>query len=177
MVKYMKLKMNALNIIKRTRDYLDYLEEHIINVEKAFQYIKEQCKNEEVFTNEYLYNLLYNDVMNHDVSKFSQDEFISYRQFFFSLDTENESDAKKGFDVAWNCHQRDNNHHQENWTKFCNESDIKQKVYCMHMIIDQYAMSLKFNDSPKNYYLKNKKRIKIPEYAIPYLNKILNMLK
>ena len=36
MVKYMKLKMNALNIIKITRDYLDYLEEHIINVEKAF---------------------------------------------------------------------------------------------------------------------------------------------
>jgi hypothetical protein len=28
--------MNALNIIKRTRDYLDYLEEHISNVEKAF---------------------------------------------------------------------------------------------------------------------------------------------
>jgi hypothetical protein len=38
--------------------------------------------------------------MNHDVSKFSQDEFIPYRQFFFSLDIENESIAKKGFDVA-----------------------------------------------------------------------------
>jgi hypothetical protein len=38
-------------------------------------------------------------------------------------------------------------------------------------------MSLKFNDSPKKYYLKNKKRIKIPEYTMPYLNKILNMLE
>jgi hypothetical protein len=38
-------------------------------------------------------------------------------------------------------------------------------------------MSLKFNNSPKDFYLKNKKRIKIPEYAISYLNKILNILE
>jgi len=37
--------MEAYEYIKKTREYLDYLEDHIKNVEKAWEILQEKCKN------------------------------------------------------------------------------------------------------------------------------------
>lgn len=173
----MKLNMEALNIIKKTREYLDYLEEHIENVEKSFQYVKEKCSDLEVFKNVELYNLLYNEVTSHDISKLSCEEFIQYRLSFYPIDNEDKKITKVKFDNAQYNHKINNRHHWENQTKSFIETDKEQKIHCTHMIIDQYAMSLKFGDTPKEYYIKNKNNINIPKYAINYLNKLLNRLE
>lgn len=37
--------MKALSIIEKTQEYLDYVKEHILNVEKAFKVVEEKCSD------------------------------------------------------------------------------------------------------------------------------------
>lgn len=83
--------MKALEYIEQTRSYLDYLEEHILNVQKAWKLLQEKC--------------------------------------------------------------------------------------CVHMVIDWLAMSFKFGDSPREYYERNKDRIKIPKWSIDLIYEIFRRLE
>lgn len=69
--------------IFKTREYLDYFERHYNNVQKAWKVIQEKCGNDFRFMyDDYVWNCINEDVINHDMSKLSENEFIQYRQFF-----------------------------------------------------------------------------------------------
>jgi len=65
----------TLETIQKTREYLDYVEEHVNNVLKAFNIVSEKCNR--VINIDWV--SLYNSIQNHDLSKLSQAEFIPYR--------------------------------------------------------------------------------------------------
>jgi hypothetical protein len=80
---------------------------------------------------------------------------------------------KEEFNAAWENHKEKNPHHWENWTKkeggwVCN---------CVCMVVDWMAMGMKFNDTPREYYEKNKDKIKLPNYAIKFMYKIFELLE
>lgn len=78
-------EMEAVKYINKTREYLNYLEEHIDNVRKAFCYISEKCKDMYFIKNTDCYEVLKSDIINHDISKFSIQEFVPYRKSFYPI--------------------------------------------------------------------------------------------
>jgi|TARA_R110002167_G_scaffold150637_2_gene344385 hypothetical protein len=179
--------MQALELIKKTREYLDYVERHINNVARAWKEIQKKCPNESIIYDDDMFHSLDNEVERHDLSKLSIEEFVQYRERFYP--TEGEVDAAtlavgrgslvsdRSFTEAWENHKNLNPHHWQNWVaipKVCNRTQV---VHCTHMVIDWLAMSYEFGDTPRSYYDKNKEHIKIPEWAHVYVNELFTLIE
>ena len=162
-----------LNLIKKTRDYLDYIEEHYNNVQKAWKLIQEKCSDMNFITNTYLFNEIDGLVKDHDLSKLSMEEFIPYREKFFPLKSENPDPSR--FDMAWEHHKENNWHHWQNWTQV--EAGFPNAVvFLVDNLCDWAAMGFKFGDTAKDYYEKNKHEIKLPEWAVELMYKIFDCI-
>lgn len=173
--------MEALETIKKTREYLDYIERHILNVEKAWSEIQEKCKNMRFIYDDYVYNTIDAKVKHHDMSKLENEEFVYYRMKFYPTDTENKFLSKqlidKNFQEAWKHHYTINDHHWENWLKKHYLNSYEGEINCVHMIIDWLAMSYEFGDTPRGYYEKNKGKIHLPNWAIKFIYEIFDKLE
>lgn len=162
--------MEALELIVKTREYLNYLEKHILNVEKAFEEVKIKCKDMEFISDPVFLKRLSQDVKKHDLSKFSKEEFTQYRKVFYPALCETDKDLGD----AWEHHKSFNSHHWENWTADTSAKWHAEdwKVDCAHMIIDWIAMSYKFGGTAQQYYEKNKITINIPKETIDFMYSI-----
>lgn len=152
--------------IKQTRAYCDYLEEHFINIAKAFEEVTEACKQSPCFANEDNYQRLHQAVRYHDISKFSVEEFTQYRNKFFPL-IDDQSHVTD-FEQAWKHHYIVNTHH---WESATTELDV------LHMIIDWTAMSYKFGGTAQSYYEANQHKIKLSPTLTEFMYTIFNYLK
>jgi hypothetical protein len=162
-----------LEKIKKFREYLNYIENHYNNIQKAWQLIKEKCKDKN-------FVWMYDDarffaiqaaVENHDLSKLSAQEFTQYRQYFFPCKGEERN--KKDFKAAWEHHKTNNLHHWQSWTK--SKSQFKE-VYAVEMVVDWVAMSYEFGDTAKEYYENNKDKINIPDWSIELIYEIFDAI-
>jgi len=167
--------MKGFEYIKSTEEYLNYLQTHLENVEDAYDEFLKTCSD--LLSDEQL-KLLDQEVNNHDVSKFSKEEFVQYRDHFYptSTNTGFDNSIKKDFQDAWENHKRLNPHHWENWSKLIYKND-NWKIHCAHMVIDWLAMSYQFGDTPREYYEKNEEEIKIPNYAVDFLYDVFDALE
>jgi len=145
-------RMNGQDYIENTRLYLDYLEEHLENVRKAFNELSVICKDMAWVSDDFTWHTLRVQVENHDLSKFSAEEFTQYRARFYPV---NKNDCKDdGFIKAIDHHIKSNHHHHETAKNF---------IDIVHMVIDWTAMGYKFGDTARQYYEKNKDRIRLSE--------------
>lgn len=165
--------MNAFEYIQRTREYLDYLEEHITNVQRAFEEVRRKCYDMRFIYDDYCYWELKSAVRHHDLSKFSKEEFTQYREKFFPV----EGETGEGFSSAWENHKKENTHHWENWTQRDTFNPYEWEINCTHMVIDWLAMGYKFNDTPRAFFEKNREKIHIPEHAIEFIYEIFERLE
>ena len=163
------MKMRALDYVKETRAYLDYIEEHINNIEKAYMEVSEKCKDLENISKNFSWITLHYEVELHDVSKFSITEFVPYREKFYPVKNEvNDESTTYAFKNAWDHHKNNNSHH---WETAKTEYDI------IHLIIDWTAMGYVFNDNANEYYKKNKDSIKINSKLVDLFEEVLDRLK
>lgn len=150
-----KKQMEANRYIQSSRDYLDYLEEHIENVRKAFIELSGKCSGMAWGGDDMTWHTIRQQVCFHDISKLTKEEFVQYRDSFYPV---KEGDKEKsGFDAAWENHKKLNHHHHETAANYL---DI------IHMVIDWTAMGYKFGDTAQEYYEANKDRIVIKEKAL-----------
>lgn len=170
--KYRMEEIEGFKYIKSTREYLDYLEEHLNNVGKAFIEVSDACDGMVWVGDDYSWHTLRAEVLNHDISKFSKEEFTQYRNKFFPVKREQEHDAD--FNLALNHHKLNNTHHHESIRTDCHGNIEKDIV---HMVIDWTAMGYKFGDTAERYYLKNKDTIKIPKGYESFLEEIFHRLR
>ena len=137
-------RMDAQDYIDKTREYLDYVEEHIENVRLSFIELVDKCSSIYWIADDYRYYGLYAEVKQHDVSKLSAYELVQYRDNFYPVrpdrPIEQKWQAKDAFNAAWEHHKLRNSHHHESLR---NEFDV------IHMIIDWMAMGRKFGDTPR----------------------------
>jgi hypothetical protein len=148
--------------IRKTRAYLDYLEEHYNNVQRAWDLIKEKCKDMRFIYDDFYYHQIDARVKNHDDSKLSKLEFCQYREFFYPV---NEMEKKNsGFKEAWDNHIILNAHHWENWAK--NPDLTHKEIFVVENIIDLVAMGFRFQDNAKDYFVKNKLDNEWPDWAV-----------
>lgn len=162
-------------VIAKTREYLDYIEEHYDNVQKAFKVVEEKCSDMWFIMDDCRYFNLKEQVKWHDYSKLCIDEFVQYRRAFFKTDLEKErynntedyntkERVDKDFNEAWSHHQNGNAHH---WQSLHSNPyhPYAHEANCAHMVIDWIAMGMKFGDTAKEYYENNKDEIQLPEWA------------
>jgi len=169
--------MDTLTIltIKQTKKYLEYIEEHYWNVQKAWKIIQEKGQGQ-------CWPFLYDDfkfvkldiaIRDHDVSKLSKEEFIPYRMKFFPIDKEEKKRGEKAFRLAWKKHLARNAHHWENWTQ---KDSMYVELNTVHNVCDWMAMGMKFNDTAREYYEKHKDKIHIPEWAEKLMYEIFDVV-
>jgi len=167
-----KPEMQALELISKTREYLDYIERHIKNVAQAWLEIQDKCKGMRFIYDDYVFHTLNKEVELHDVSKLSEHEFIQYRKSFFPTSSE----PKVRLVEAWEHHKKNNHHHWETWTSEKCRNPYFEEIHCAHMVIDWLAMSYEFGGTPREYYEANKERIEIPKWAILFITEIFDCL-
>lgn len=162
-----------LEKIQKFREYLDYIEEHYNNVQESWKLIKEKCGNEFRFMyDDFCFNTIEQEILTHDMSKLSAEEFTAYRQYFFPA--EGEEKDRKAFNKAWENHKECNNHHWQNWTS--DKDNPYADIYIPLMIADWHAMSIKFGGCARTYYEENKDKIILPEWAVDLMYKIFDKL-
>ena len=157
------------DLINKTRDYLDYIEEHYQNVLKSWRLVKDKCENMRFMYDDFYFFTLDANIKQHDFSKLSKEEFTQYRQFFHPLYGETKN--KEQFEKAWEHHKKENGHHWQNWIL---EPSQDQELYIVEMAVDWMAMGLKFGDTAREYYDENKDKIKLPEWADRFVNEIFD---
>jgi len=162
--------MEAYEIIKNSRLYLDYLEEHIKNVEKAFNKLIGTKNNVECLNDSEFLVMLKESVSQHDLSKFTKEEFVQYREKFYGGIDEPAFD----FDAAWINHYTNNHHHIETYKTIY---DTTTKLNIIHMVIDWTAMGYKFGDTARAFYESDKMDKKVHDEDIDFLYKIFEVIE
>jgi hypothetical protein len=153
-------------LILANEEYLKYIKEHYLNVQKAWDELQSKCrdKNENFINDDWLYHSICQGIKYHDMSKFSEFEFIQYRRRFYPTREElkDKDIIDRDFEKAWAHHKEQNRHHWENWTTM--KDDHPGKIVCLvENICDWMAMSYKFKDTARQYYERNKAKILMPK--------------
>lgn len=136
-------------LIHKTREYLDYLENHIENICRAFQEITDACEDMPFVSDAFTWEALRQQVINHDISKFSMEEFTQYRESFFPV---NESPSVPLDPKAWEHHTAHNHHHHQT---------AQSQIDIVHMIIDWTAMGYYYQDTAQEFYNLHKDEMNI----------------
>lgn len=148
-------RMKGQDYIDKTREYLDYIEDHLINVAKAFSELSDACDGKEHWVgDDCAWHGLKHEIEQHDLSKLTKEEFVQYRDNFFPVcDSDKEN---SDFGNAWENHKEKNHHHHET---------AKNYFDLVHMVVDWVAMSYKFKGNPRDFYEKTKPTMNLkPEF-------------
>jgi len=158
----------AIEKINKTREYLDSIEKHILNVKKAFEIVKNKCSDLPFMDNLFLHHLNI-EVRCQDSTKLSEDVFIKDRQTLYPTSYENFPD------IIDNLNEIDY-HYTKVWPKTCEKhpkSKDMYKLYCTHMVINWMAKGFESNESIQEYYLRNQSEIEIPTYAKKFVDELI----
>jgi len=144
-------KIYSMYDVKKA-EYTNYIKEHKQNVIKCFDtYI--DIIQEVLDCN---IDIVKNNVEKHDDSKFSNEEFESYRQFFYPINPDKKNKNKMNY--GWLNHIHSNKHHWNYWVIVDAEGITALDMpveYIAEMILDWLAMGMKFNNSVKDFYNNN----------------------
>lgn len=160
---YLKSAFMSEEQRQKELEYLDYVEEHIANVQKAWNimknkpecmdYIKSLAKTNSFYVYLQLVKLIDRNIRHHDESKLEMEEWEPYRQYFYPINEKEKENAKESFEFALQHHYQYNLHHWNWWDK----NDCKGSmsvVYVIEMCCDWIAMGLKYNNSAYDWYKK-----------------------
>jgi len=164
----------------RTKEYLEYIQEHYNNVQKAWDIIKIRCdgKSFPFIYDDFKFFTLQREIELHDVSKLSKEEFVPYRRKFYPTEYEQENkkeEIDEDFKLAWEHHKEHNNHHWENWSKL--DDNLCADLMVVHNVCDWMAMAMKKGGSAQIYYEQNKAKIIIPKWAEKFMYEIFDCIK
>lgn len=150
----------------KEKEYLDYINEHIYLVKLSFaKYIVpilDMTNISEYAQDEAIKDAIAitaKNVLNHDSSKFGDDEFDQYRAKYYPTQKEKNADSDytalvdSRYEDAWKHHYENNPHHPEHWkdheNNICRDMSLEA---ILEMICDWEAMSLKFNTNTLEWY-------------------------
>jgi hypothetical protein len=137
----------------RNSDYDSYLYNHINNVRHGYEWIKvfvPQDKISKIFPDLNYFNLEFN-IVNHDKSKYSPDEYKAYNDYFYGSNSKSKK-ILDDFNKAWLHHIHQNKHHWQYWCLITDDGDKTVKEYkpigldipddfIVEMICDWWAFS------------------------------------
>ena len=139
--------------------YKTYIDNHKKNVVQTW----EELKNLEIIHNFILKTSkdpnidkkLNERALNHDNSKFSEEEWEPYRKRFFFVNIEEKNSAKEEFQKAW-CHHKANNFHHNQYWEETNQANIMPFIDVVEMCCDWISMSKANGGNALNWYYSQK---------------------
>lgn len=140
-------------------EYKRYIKSHKDTVSLVWEELKK-----EVYLNPETKEKINRLISKHDMSKYSEEEFEGYRQFFYPEPGEEKN--KELFDISWNHHNKRNPHHWEYWLLHKKDGYRALEIpveYVIEMLCDWTSMSVKFGNIPSSWYEENKERIVLEE--------------
>ena len=168
--------MNKLiinNITPEESNYFSYIREHQENIMRAWKELIPKLTGVS-WLDDFTFHSIDNLVKIHDESKFSQEEFEGYRQWFYPAPDEVKN--KDRFEQAWLHHKNHNPHHWNYWLLDTKPLSMPF-MYIVEMLLDWKAMSYKFNDCPVDYWLKNKDSMILHEDTIKCVERWIDLFK
>lgn len=163
-----------------SREYEEYLRDHIDNVNRAFRWIRDNVS--EIFDDRLRIETSYG-FPEHDASKWNKDEYNAYDEYFYGG---NKSDSViREFNYAWLTHIHKNPHHWQHWVLINDDPDEGEIVmdmpmrYIIEMICDWWAFSWKKEklDEIFSWYNEHKKYMKLSEKTRETVEDILGKIK
>ena len=165
------------------QDYDNYLEEHIKNVKIAFEWmlinIPELFKD---YDSEYLGEVLLNKIDQHDKSKYSEEEYFAYCEYFYGSNKDTK-ETLENFNAAWLHHQHYNPHHWQHWLLRQDDGETRALEmpynHLLEMICDWWAFSWKQGNLYEifDWYEINKHKQVLHDSTKKTVEMILNKLK
>ena len=158
-------KNREINI--KCNEYLDYINEHKANVEKAWDVIK-------TIDNPYIQNNIdeiSENIKNHDASKFSGEEFEWYRKKYFPINDEEANEVMDKISDVFKLHYSRNPHHWEFWLNEDGDLDYSKHgsedidedimIAYIEMLCDWASFGLKKNNprEVRTWYISNKPKM------------------
>lgn len=158
-------RMDGQDYIEKTREYLDYIEDHLNNVKRAFTEISNACEGMWWVGDDCSWHTLRRRVEMHDLSKLSKKEFVQYRDFFYPAKAADKKNS--GMDAAWENHKQQNTHHHES---------VEDNLDVVHMVIDWTAMGYKFGGTAQQYYEANREKINLSDEHVKFMYEIFDRI-
>ena len=152
-------------------EYSNYIMEHVANVEKAYIWLREK----EIISDE-----LTTQINWHDVSKYLNDEYDAYDNYFYGRKTEK---VKLEFNYAWLHHIHNNPHHWQYWVLVNDEDGTHAlempREYVIEMICDWWAFSHKSGNLYEifDWYKSHKKNMILHENTKKLVEELLDKIK
>ena len=126
-------------------NYTQYIIDHKANVLKAYLWLKEH---------EIVDLSLEEQINAHDLSKYTEEEYDPYDNYFYGNKTEK---VKREFDYAWLNHIHQNPHHWQYWVDYTRWEIVVNKIpyrHALEYVADVLSASKVYN--PKDINRKNK---------------------
>jgi len=154
---------------KMFADYNEYLKQHIGNVKKGFDWIKQYCPE---MLEKVKVGKVESLIRVHDRSKYSRAEYEPYAQYFYG----DKAKWTEAFDKACQHHYKHNKHHPEFW-----HGTYMPEEYIIEMICDWWSFSWKENKLGNifNFFYNKKDEFekKIHPQSFARLQELLKMLR
>lgn len=158
-----------VKIENQTREYLNYIDEHKKNVEKAWEVVK-QIDNPYIKDN---LDIIEENIKKHDSSKYNNDEFNWYRKKYFPIDDNEANEVIDRINEIFKLHYSRNPHHWEYWLDEEGNLDYNKHsedtidkdimIAYIEMLCDWASFGIKKEDPKETraWYISNKPKIKL----------------
>ena len=100
-------------------EYDKYLTEHVQNVQKCIDWMY----NKNIIPDN-MYNI--DLALDHDKSKWSQEEYVAYDDYFYGNTNKTKEEIDNAFDYAWLHHIHNNPHHWQYWVLQGDEDGVRR---------------------------------------------------
>ena len=132
---------NELKIAK-AEEYKQYIDNHIKNIIKSYNNLISNNWINNPYNRDIKKELaaLRTKIINHDASKYSDEEFDAFRAYLYPINDEEKENALEDFEIAKKHHYKVNDHHPEHWI---DENGIPQDmplICILELICDWDAM-------------------------------------
>lgn len=159
-------------IAMKEKEYREYIDTHIANVQKAYDKIVKQYAEDELTTNQL--KQLENNLREHDKDKNIPFMFDAYRRNHCPINDEEKEAAEEDYAIAWEYHKNINPHHWEYWLnsnmEFADNIDENEmKLAYFEMLCDWLSFGFRKEEKSatgestefETWYNENKEDIKI----------------
>ena len=137
--------------------YIERTKQHITNVRRVFFKIIKNIK-----INNVDYNKLYENIVNHDDTKWSDEQREPYIIFSWKMKNKEKltEEEQENFNNAWEHHYMNEAHHPERHKG----NGIFDKLECIEIFCDLQAMSIEFNEGSCRKFFETKWQDKLQYY-------------
>ena len=160
------------------QEYEAYIEQHKTNVGNGFDWLIINLP--ELFS-EFDSDYIGSVVAQHDASKYDEEEFDAYAEYFYGGSKTKE--IEEAFDLAWLHHQNCNKHHWQYWIlQKDSGATIPQPMpyeYIIEMICDWWSFSWKSDDLFEifDWYKSHKSTMKLHKDTQQSVEDILDLMQ